>query len=275
MIKYDLHTHSTSSDGRYSPTDVVRMAKDNGVEYLALTDHDTLSGIEEAALEAKKLNINFIPGIELSTEFNNESIHVLGFFKNDDYKNPELQIFLESLKEKRIKRAYEIVERLKKYNHIEIDINKVLEGGKDTIARPHIAKAIIEAGYPYDHEYIFKNIIGDNCPAYVPSAKITTEEGIQLLKKFNALVFLAHPVLVKHTPVEELLELGFDGLEAIYFRNKSKNTKHFLKLAENLNLLVSCGSDCHGIPNDSSHGTVGDIPLPENINVNKYLKWLI
>ncbi|AYE35363.1 PHP domain-containing protein [Clostridium septicum] len=274
MIKYDLHTHSTSSDGRYSPRDVVKLAKENGVEYLALTDHDTLSGINDALLEAKKLNINFIPGIELSTEFNHESIHVLGFFKGDDYKNPELKGFLESLKEKRIKRAYEIVERLKKYNNIEIDINNVLKNGKDTIARPHIAKAIIEAGYPHDHEYIFKNILGDNCPAYVPSAKITTEEGIKLLKKYNALVFLAHPVLVKHTPIKELLKLGFDGLEAIYFRNKSKKTKEFLHLAEELNLLVSCGSDCHGIPNDCSHGTVGEIPFPDDIDVDKYMNWL-
>ena len=98
MIKCDLHTHSTASDGRYSPSEVVKKAFERGVKYLALTDHDTVSGIEEANAEAEKLDIHFIPGVELSTTYKGETVHILGYFKGDDYKNPDLNHFLEDLK---------------------------------------------------------------------------------------------------------------------------------------------------------------------------------
>lgn len=274
MFKCDLHTHSICSDGRFKPEEIIQMAKERNLDYISLTDHDTLSGINDAMEEAKKLNVNFIPGIELSTEYNGESIHVLGFFNEETYNNPKLNSILEEFKEKRISRAYKIVENLKKFHNIELDINKVLSNGKDTIARPHIAKAIIDAGYPYNHDYIFKNFIGNDCPAYVPSTKLSTIDGIKLLKEFNALVFLAHPVLVKKTPVEDLLKLGFDGLEAIYYKNTPSDTDKFLDLAIKMNLYISCGSDCHGIPSDISHGNVGDVNIPQENNILNMLKWL-
>ncbi|MGG7058363.1 PHP domain-containing protein [Clostridium tertium] len=274
MFKCDLHTHSICSDGRFKPEEIIQMAKERNLDYISLTDHDTLSGINDAMEEAKKLNVNFIPGIELSTEYNGESIHVLGFFNKETYNNPKLNSILEEFKEKRISRAYKIVENLKKFHNIELDINKVLSNGKDTIARPHIAKAIIDAGYPYNHDYIFKNFIGNDCPAYVPSTKLSTIDGIKLLKEFNALVFLAHPVLVKKTPVEDLLKLGFDGLEAIYYKNTPSDTDKFLDLAIKMNLYISCGSDCHGIPSDISHGNVGDVNIPQENNILNMLKWL-
>lgn len=274
MFKCDLHTHSICSDGRFKPEEIIQMANERNLDYISLTDHDTLSGINDAIKEAKKLNVNFIPGIELSTEYNGESIHVLGFFNKENYNNPKLNSILKEFKEKRISRAYKIVENLKKFHNIELDINNVLSNGKDTIARPHIAKAIIDAGYPYDHDYIFKNFIGNNCPAYVPSTKLSTIDGIKLLKEFNALVFLAHPVLVKKTPVEDLLKLGFDGLEAIYYKNTKSDTNKFLNLAMKMNLYISCGSDCHGIPSDISHGNVGDVDIPQEDNILNMLKWL-
>lgn len=274
MFKCDLHTHSICSDGIFKPKEIIEMAKKRDLNYISLTDHDTLTGINEAILEAKKLNINFISGIELSTEYNGESIHVLGFFNKEDYKNPKLNKFLADLKEKRVSRAYKIVENLKNLHNIELDINKVLSNGKDTIARPHIAKAIIDAGYNYDHEYIFKNFIGNDCPAYVPSTKLSTKDGIKLLKDFNALVFLAHPILVKKTPINELIALGFDGIEAIYFKNTEADTKNLINLAKENNLYISCGSDCHGIPDDKSHGNVGDVNIPKDDSIINMLKWL-
>ena len=274
MFKCDLHNHSICSDGRFKPKEIIEMAKDRNLDYISLTDHDTLSGIDEAILEAKKLNINFIPGIELSTEYNGESIHVLGFFNKENYSNPKLNKILEEFKEKRIARAYKLVDNLKKFHNIELDINKVLSNGKDTIARQHIAKAIIDAGYPYDHEYIFKNFIGNNCPAYVPSTKLSTIEGIKLLKEFNALVFLAHPILVKKTSINDLIKLGFDGIEAIYFRNTESDTIKLINLAKENNLYISCGSDCHGIPKDKSHGNVGDVIIPQDNNIINMFRWL-
>jgi 3',5'-nucleoside bisphosphate phosphatase len=275
MFKCDLHIHSICSDGRFTPKDIVKMAKQRNLDYVSLTDHDTLTGIKEALNEAEALNVKFIPGIELSTEYNRESIHILGFFNKDNYDHPELNNILAELKERRISRAHKIVDNLKKYHNIKIDINKVLSNGKDTIARPHIAKAIIDAGYSYDHDYIFDNFIGNNCPAYIPSTKLSTKEGIELLKKYNALVFLAHPVLVKKTPVEDLLDLGFDGLEAIYYKNKEADTENFLKLAKDRNLFISSGSDCHGIPNDKGHGSVGDVNITQEDYIISMLNWVL
>ena len=271
MIKCDLHTHSTASDGRYSPSEVVKKAFERGVKYLALTDHDTVSGIEEANAEAEKLDIHFIPGVELSTTYKGETVHILGYFKGDDYKNPDLNHFLEDLKTKRIERAHEIVRRLKKFNDIEIDVNDVLKNGKDTIARPHIAKAIMDAGYNYTKEYIFDNFIGDHCPAYVPANKLDAEEGIKLLRSYNAIVVLAHPVLLKKLNVLDVLHLDFDGIEGIYGLNTPEDTKNFLKIVDQKNIITSCGSDSHGYEgDDKKHGILGSMTIEEE-RLKKFL----
>ena len=271
MIKCDLHTHSTASDGRYSPSEFVKKAFERGVKYLALTDHDTVSGIEEANAEAEKLDIHFIPGVELSTTYKGETVHILGYFKGDDYKNPDLNHFLEDLKTKRIERAHEIVRRLKKFNDIEIDVNDVLKNGKDTIARPHIAKAIMDAGYNYTKEYIFDNFIGDHCPAYVPANKLDAEEGIKLLRSYNAIVVLAHPVLLKKLNVLDVLHLDFDGIEGIYGLNTPEDTKNFLKIVDQKNIITSCGSDSHGYEgDDKKHGILGSMSIEEE-RLKKFL----
>ncbi|MBQ5696376.1 MAG: PHP domain-containing protein, partial [Clostridium sp.] len=265
MIICDLHTHSTASDGKFSPKEVVKKAYDRGVKYLALTDHDTLSGIAEAKEEAEKLGLNFIPGIELSTTYKGETIHILGYFRGDDYKNPELNNYLEDIKKKRIERAHEIVRRLKKFNDIEIDVNEVLKNGKDTIARPHIAKAIIDAGYNYSKEYIFDNFIGDHCPAYIPANKLDSEDGIKLLRKYNAVVVLAHPVLLKKLDIMDVLHLDFDGIEGIYSLNTPEATENFLKIVDKKGLITSCGSDSHGHEDDDAkHGILGSQSMEES-----------
>lgn len=263
MTICDLHTHSTASDGTSSPAEVVKRAKAANVKYLALTDHDTVSGIEEALDAAKGLEITFIPGIELSTYFNKESVHVLGFFKGDGYKDTELIDFLNSIKRKRIERAEKIVENLAKFHDIHITLESIMKNGKDTIARPHIAKAIIDAGYNYDKEYIFEHFIGNDCPAYIPSVQIDTKEGVKLLKKHGAVVVLAHPVLLKKSSFQDVLALGFDGLEGIYPMNSEEDTEKFLSYAKEHNLITSCGSDSHGGEDDLKHGSLGSMEMDE------------
>ena len=263
MTICDLHTHSTASDGTSSPAEVVKRAKAANVKYLALTDHDTVSGIEEALDAAKGLEITFIPGIELSTYFNKESVHVLGFFKGHGYKDTELIDFLNSIKRKRIERAEKIVENLAKFHDIHITLESIMKNGKDTIARPHIAKAIIDAGYNYDKEYIFEHFIGNDCPAYIPSVQIDTKEGVKLLKKHGAVVVLAHPVLLKKSSFQDVLALGFDGLEGIYPMNSEEDTEKFLSYAKEHNLIPSCGSDSHGGEDDLKHGSLGSMEMDE------------
>lgn len=269
-IKAEFHCHTTSSDGKMSPTEVVRRAKSKGIEYLAITDHDNTEGIDEALEAAKLYDIKLIPGIELSCN-NKESVHVLGYFRDDSYKDETLQKFLRDLKISRVARAKSIVDKLKIHFNIELDYENVLAKGEGVIARPHIAQSIIEAGYNYSWDYIFDNIIGNNCPAYVPNKIITVDEGIALLKKYNAVVILAHPILLKKNSPEALLKLGFDGLEAVYFMNFKKDQDYLVSLCRNNNLVFTCGSDFHGITEgDTKHGDIGDMSIDEE-DFNKFM----
>ncbi|MFR5264344.1 PHP domain-containing protein [Clostridium sp.] len=271
-INAEFHCHSTVSDGTLSPSEIIKLAKEKNLSLIALTDHDTTEGILEAAEMAKKLSVNFIPGIELSCEHKGSTVHVLGFFKGDYFKNKEFQDFLHNLKNSRINRAKEIVNRLDKFFNIKINYEDVLKKGKGVVARPHIAQCILEAGYDYDQDYIFDNFIGNNSPAYVPNKKITVEDGINLLKKYNALVFLAHPKLLKNIKLDEICQFNFDGLEAIYFQNTPIENKFYLSYCRKNNLLITCGSDSHGnLPGDTRHGSIGDMTL-DNYDFNNFLK---
>ena len=294
MTKVDFHVHSTCSDGLLTPENVVKRAYEKSVKYLALTDHDTVSGLDIAKAKAKSLGINFIPGIELSTNYNKESIHILGFFKDESYKDKKLINYLDELKERRNIRAIKMIEKLKEEFNIIIDKDKIFKKANgNVIARPHIAYEIIESGYNYTKDEIFKKFIGKDCPAYVPTTKISPEEGINILRKHNALVFLAHPILIKKSPLTDFLSFGFDGIEGlahpilikkspltdflsfgfdgiegVYFQNSKDDEKRFINFALENNLLISAGSDCHGDFNgDTRHGDIGCMDLEE-----KYLK---
>lgn len=267
MIKADFHVHTSSSDGVLSPKEVVFKAYKNNVKYLSITDHDTVSGLDEALVESQKYDISFIPGIELSTQYNNESIHILGYFKDKSYNNQNFIQELDKIKNHRIIRAQKITKKLDDEFNIKISFEKILKESKDTIARPHIAKAIIDAGYDYSHDKIFDKFIGKDSKAYVPTLKLSTEYGINLLKKYNALVFLAHPKLIKNTPIEEFIKMNIDGIESIYYQNTTEETNYYLNLAKEYNLLNSCGSDFHGIQNDTRHGDIGSMEISsENLS---------
>lgn len=263
MVKVDFHVHTNSSDGILSPSEVVKRAYKNNVKYLSITDHDTVSGLSEAIDESLKYNITLIPGIELSTQHNNESVHILGFFKDNNFKNDDLIKELAKITNHRVVRAKKMISKLKEEFNIEINFEKISKETNDTIARPHIAREIVNSGYPYTHNEIFDNFIGKGCKAYVPTLKLSTIDGLKLLKDYNATVFLAHPKLIKNTKIEEFLSMDFDGIEAIYFQNTLEENQKFIKIAKDNNLLVSCGSDFHGdLKNDDRHGDIGSIELP-------------
>ncbi|WP_346916878.1 PHP domain-containing protein [Clostridium sp.] len=260
----EFHCHTTASDGRFSPSQVVEMAKNKNVELLSITDHDTTEGIEEALIKANEISLNFIPGIELSCNHNRESIHILGYFKGNDYKDKTLIEFLNNLKKNRKTRALSIVKNLDKYFNIKIDVDDILKISNGVIARPHIAQAIVNAGYPYDFQHIFNKFIGNDSPAYVPNKHISIEEGIELLKKYNCIVILAHPKLIKKTPIKDILKYDFHGIEALYYQNFKRETDEFISLAKSRNMLITCGSDFHGISkDDTKHGNIGDMFLSD------------
>ena len=258
----DFHLHTNASDGKLSPKELIHTASLNGLDIIAITDHDTTLNVEEGIREGISENIRVIPGIELSTIHNNESIHILGYFKDDKYKDADFQNFLKDIDDFRIFRGKKIVENLDTFFKIKLDYQKVLDDAKGVIARPHIAKAIIDAGYKYDWKYIFDNFLSNDSPAYVHIKRISTADGISILKKVNALVVLAHPVLIKNSSIDEMLSFDFDGIEAVYPIN-TKKQKAFLKSkAKEYNKFITAGSDFHGITtSDTGHGQVGSVFL--------------
>ncbi|MBZ9608587.1 PHP domain-containing protein [Clostridium estertheticum] len=261
----DFHLHTNASDGKLSPKELIHEASLNGLDIIAITDHDTTLNVEEGIREGLIENIRVIPGIELSTIYNNESIHILGYFKDDKYKDVDFQNFLKDIDDFRILRAKKIVENLDTFFKIKLDYQKVLDEAKGVIARPHIAKAIIDAGYKYDWKYIFDNFLSNSSPAYVHIKRISTADGITILKKVNALVVLAHPVLIKKSTIDEMLSLDFDGIEAVYPINTKKQKSLLKSKAKEYGKLITAGSDFHGITiSDTSHGVVGSVSLSHN-----------
>lgn len=272
--KGDFHNHTTASDGKLSPRELVDLAKEEALDIIAITDHDNTDGLGEALKRGEEIGIKVISGIELTTRHNGESIHLLGYFKGDNYNSPSFQNYLKELQKHREKRGEKIIHNLKKFFNISINYEEILKKSKGVIARPHIAKAIIEAGYPYDWNYIFNNIIGNDSPAYVPNKDISIEEGISVLKSAGAFVSLGHPTLINKSNVEDLMTYGFDGIEGIYPLNKPFEEEKFREICLKHNKLITAGSDYHGLDKtDTKHGYIGSALL-EGEDLEKFLQAL-
>ena len=258
-MKADLHMHTTLSDGTYNPLDIIKRAKDNLVDIISITDHDTCKNVEENMKYAKEIGIKYIPGIELSTLHMNRPVHVLGYFRDDMYQSEEMINYYKFIKEGREKRTVKFIENLKKFNNIEITYEEVSSYSNGIIARPHIARAIVNNYPEYSFDEVFINLIGDDSKSYVPSCEIGVSEGIDLLRRNNCLVVLAHPTLLKPEIKEYVLKQDFDGFEAVYFRNKQNDETFFRALAKQRNLIITAGGDFHGTPGDTLHADIGDI----------------
>lgn len=253
-MKADLHIHTTHSDGAFSVAEIIAMARN--LDYIAITDHDTFSGAREAlAIAPDKPKIIF--GIELSTENRDESVHLLGYFPDQGTIAGLEEKLLEQRRHRRT-RAEAIRAKLKELFNIEIGFSGY--EATESITRGTIASAIIERGYPFTREEIFDRMIGSGRPAYIPSTKLSTKEGIKLIRENGGFVFLAHPVLLRKNDPEEIIRMGVDGIEAVYPVNNKGDEKKYRRLAAEWDLLISGGSDFH-ILNDSMHGKLGGTPL--------------
>lgn len=260
-MKADLHMHTNLSDGRLSPKEVIQRAKDNNVDIIAITDHDICVNVEEHVAFAESLGLTLIPAIELSTIYQNKPVHILGYFKDDSYNKTEIITYFSTIREGRQQRAKQFIKNLKDFFNIEITYEEVLANSSGIIARPHIAKAIIKNYKEYTINRVFDELIGDNSKAYVPSCEISVQEGIDLLRRHNCVVVLAHPVLLKDSIREEVLNFQYDGVEAIYYLNKKEDEEQYISLMKQHNLIYTAGSDYHGIPNDKKHGDIGDCTI--------------
>ncbi len=247
----ELHCHTTCSDGTLSPTELVRAAVKAKVSALAITDHDTVSGWDEAICEAERFanavatpfNLEIIPGVELSTVHNNYSLHILGFYPNADKLRTPLAERIEGRK----RRAAQMVANLETLGY-PITLPKLGEG--IALSRPHIAKALVEAGHVKSTEEAFNRFLGDDQPAYVHYEKFSISEGIALLRNCGAVPVWAHPYLFRGGEVEDVLkqlvEAGLMGIEVYHPSHTPKERKHLEHLCANYGLLITGGSDYHG-----------------------------
>lgn len=244
----DLHTHSTASDGLYAPSELLRQAHTAGLKVLALTDHDSTEGVEEAAEAAKNLGIDFIPGIELNTDVHGGEIHVLGYFL--DYQLPAFQATLKVLRDARVRRGQRMVELLNEQG-IHISWERVRELAQGAVGRPHVAKALMEAGYVKSIAAAFDTYIGKNGPAYVPRYTVSPEDAVRLINSANGLPVMAHPIgspglATLRTWLPDLQTAGLVGLETYYGPYTHKEEQALLSLAKQYNLIPTGGTDFHG-----------------------------
>ena len=260
-MKADLHMHSIDSDGLFTKEYLFQQAKARGVDIIAITDHDVLKDVEETIKLSETYGVQYIPAFELSTIEQEKSVHILGYFRDDSYKSEELIKYFKDIKLRREQRAKKFIDNLDKYHGLKVSYDDCFRFGKGIIARPHIAKAI-RVNYPeYSHDYIFQNFIGEQCLGYVPSSLLSIEEGIKLLRRHNCIVILAHPVLLKDKIRDKVLSYDFDGYEARYYQNRENDEALYTSLAHKKGLVITAGSDFHGIPDDSKHGFIGDVVL--------------
>ncbi len=272
MKTIDLHVHSTASDGSCTPTQVVDMARNAGLRYFALTDHDTVDGVPEAVLAAAQYpDIDVIPGIELSCYYEKREIHILGLYV-DIYN----AYFLSELK--KLKKAREDRNRKMVQNFVEAGMSLTMEelqhgNPNSVITRAHFARVLVEKGFCKTKADAFEQYLGIGCPFYLPKPKVTVEQVMELILDAGGTPILAHPYSYQFERsqiialLDYLIPLGLAGMECYYSTYTDGQIQDLRSIAHSKNLLVSGGSDFHGVVKpDISIGTGrGNLCIPEKL----------
>lgn len=256
----DLHLHTTYSDGSLTPNELIKKAKELGYSAIAVTDHDTVKGIDEAIKAGQENDLEVIPGIEFNTRFQNYDVHILGYLI--DYDNIYLLNLLNKIKKERKDRIKKMLQLLKDLYGFEISLKEIKEiSANNIIGRSHIARLLIEKGYLENWSKIFDNYIGKGQPAYIDRKKITPFEAIDIIKKADGIPVIAHPGLIENNNlVQKIVNYGIDGIEVYYPEHNDSQTTYFKELAEKNELLITGGSDCHG-PHNKDGLRLGQIKL--------------
>jgi predicted metal-dependent phosphoesterase TrpH len=267
----DLHSHTIHSDGSSSPSEIVELAKLSGASAVAITDHDTIDGLREGRDASERLGIEFVNGIELSAEYSPGTMHILGYFI--DYEYEELTATLEELRAARDKRNPEIASRLQALG-IDVGYDEVAGlAGNDVVGRPHFARVLVEKGYASSIQDAFNRFLAKGASAYVEKKRLSPRESIALIHNARGVAVLAHPYQLKLSAealdrlTGELVELGLDGIEAIYSRHSPAERERYSSLAARHRLLVTGGSDYHGTykPDISLVNGLGDLAVPYSL----------
>ncbi len=261
-MRADLHLHTTASDGQLTPQELVKRAADLKLEVIAITDHDTVEGIQPALEAAKSFpDLMVIPGVEINTDVPKGEVHILGYFI--DYRDPALNHTLEGLRNSRYERGKRMVAKLAEIG-IDIDWERVLGlAGQGSVGRPHIAQAIMERGYVSSLREAFDNYIGRNAPAYIERKKLPPVEAVEHVLAAEGLPVLAHPADIEplETFLIQLKKAGIIGMEIYYNGYSSETISQLKKLARKYELIACGGSDYHGL-GDSIGSDIGSVNLP-------------
>ena len=256
MNQVDLHVHTTASDGALTPTQVVQRAARLGLTVLAITDHDSVAGIPEALAAGAACGVEIIPGVEINTDVPGAEAHVLGYFI--DHRDQELEAKLAALREGRVGRARRMAEVLTGMG-APVRFERVLEiAGEGAVGRPHVAQALLEAGHVTSYGQAFDQYIGRNSPAYVERAKFTPAEACALICRARGLPVLAHPVFFDRYGkikvrfdedglLPEMMAQGLAGIAVYYNGYDAITIEHLLGVARRHNLIVTGGTDFHGL----------------------------
>ncbi len=262
MSEVDLHIHSTASDGRLSPEEVVRKSAERGLTIIALADHDTVDGIAPALATARAFpRLRVIPCIEISTDVPRGEVHVLGYFI--DYTNQELRVRLDRMRSSRQERAQGTIAKLRNLGiHIEWQRVQEIAGG-GSIGRPHIAQAMLDKGYIASIKEAFTKYLARDGPAYVVWQKMTPAQVVELILRTDGLPVLAHPLTINdlETVVIELKAIGLVGIEAYYNGYTADEVSRLVSLADRHNLIATGGSDYHGL-DPSTETMIGGSDVP-------------
>lgn len=252
MSYVDLHCHSTASDGTFAPRAVVELAQQAGLSALALTDHDTVAGVNEAADAARDLGIDFLPGIEISAEFPHPgTLHILGY--GVDPNSDTLRNLTDTLIAGRDNRNPKIVAKLNELG-VSITMDEVdAQAGGAVVGRPHIAAVLVKKGYVSSVKHAFDKYLAQGAPAYFDKERLTPRSAIELIRASGGLAVLAHPIQLRTTNdaqldrvVKDLVDLGLEGIEVLHSDHAEPDIARYRALANRYDLLTTGGSDFHG-----------------------------
>lgn len=242
----DLHMHSTFSDGRYTPTMLVEEAAAKGLAVIALTDHDSWNGVNEAKAAAAALGVRVLTGVELGSQYENDSVHILGY--HVDMGCDALHAKMDELRHGRERRLEKMVAKLHSLGYpIEVEACDPLNRA---VGRPHVAKALVAAGYFKTVQEVFDALLRRGGPAYVPQPKLSPEEAVALIHEAGGIAVLAHPSELSDGSLPERLlrQVPFDGVEVYHPSADLAAQAKWLSLAKELGLMVGGGSDFHATP---------------------------
>jgi predicted metal-dependent phosphoesterase TrpH len=264
MARVDLHLHTTASDGALSPEELVRRCAEAGVRVLAITDHDSTEGVRAAMAAAAPLGMTVIPGTELNTDVVDGEVHILGYFVDID--SAPFQEALLAARDLRVGRAKAMIAKLETLG-MPLDFARVRAlAGDGAIGRPHVAQALVEAGYVATLAEAFDRFLGRDRPAYVEGMRLSPGAAVRLVRSAGGLPVLAHPSFVTdpEATVAALVPAGLAGVEVFYRGYGEEERERFARLARRYGLLVTGGSDFHGTGNWPEEGP-GTVEVPWSV----------